>query len=64
VASDFSATRRKLARQCGSQVAIDPAHKPPNNNWQEFGFITRMNAGLKASYDAKESMEKLPVPWW
>lgn len=64
VASDFSAARRKLAQQCGAHVAIDPAHESPYSNWQELGFITRMDAGLTASFDAKESMEKLPVPWW
>lgn len=64
VASDFSAGRRALARQCGADVVIDPAETSPYSNWEEYGFIKDFPALLELALGTREKLGKLPLPWW
>jgi threonine dehydrogenase-like Zn-dependent dehydrogenase len=64
VASDFSAGRRELALACGADVTVNPAESSPYANWEEFGFINDFGAALNMGMDAREKLERLPIPWY
>lgn len=64
IASDFSAGRRKLARQCGAHVVVDPARSSPFADWKDYGFVGGLDQGLAMVLDAREKLGRLPVPWW
>lgn len=65
IASDYSAGRRSLARQCGADVVVDPAVESP---WEGAlsgrGFMATMPDEYNAGIDAIEGLTRLPVPWW
>lgn len=64
IASDFSAGRRKLAEQCGADVAVDPGRESPYAGWREFGFIDGLPGALELAVGTREKLGKLPLPWW
>ncbi len=64
VASDFSASRRELAEQCGADVIINPAERSPYIKWEQFGFVQGLEQAMNMGLDARTKMESLPVPWW
>ena len=64
VASDFSARRRELARQCGADLVIDPAETSPYANWEEFGFFMGVSGLLELGLGTREKLGRLPIPWW
>jgi threonine dehydrogenase-like Zn-dependent dehydrogenase len=64
VASDFSAGRRELAKECGADVVIDPAAQSPYASWKEYGFIGELTGALELALDTREKLGKLPLPWW
>lgn len=64
IASDFSPARRALASQCGADRVIDPATDSPFSHWQEYGHISGLDGLLELGVSTKESLSKLPVPWW
>jgi len=66
VASDFSAGRRELARQCGADVVVDPAVESP---WDRFTddkrYITDAPSFMELGMSTMEKLRRLPkVPWW
>lgn len=65
IASDYSAGRRALAKQCGADIVVDPAVESP---WGEasagHGFMTTIPDQSNIGIDAIEGMARLPVPWW
>jgi len=64
VASDFSAGRRALAKQCGADVVVNPAESSPYANWEEYGFISGLPGLLELGLGTREKLGKLPLPWW
>jgi len=64
VACDFSEARRKLALQCGADTIIDPSIESPYKNWESFKFINRLDSAFDLLLKAKETMDRLPLPWW
>ncbi|GGF21316.1 zinc-binding dehydrogenase [Subtercola lobariae] len=64
VASDYSPTRRALARRSGATEIVNPATE---SVWQRLGghgFNQTMPDEYNAGIDLIESSSKLPVPWW
>jgi threonine dehydrogenase-like Zn-dependent dehydrogenase len=64
IASDFSPGRRKLAKDCGADVVIDPAKDSPFADWKSFGFVGEIQGLFDLALDTREKLGKLPVPWW
>lgn len=64
VASDFSAGRRALAKNCGADLVIDPKDESPYANWQQYGHIASFGGLLELAVDTREKLGKLPLPWW
>lgn len=64
IASDFTESRRDLARRCGADLVVDPAVESP---WSVLGsgFVTSAPALYGAGLDALHDLRKVPgVPWW
>jgi threonine dehydrogenase-like Zn-dependent dehydrogenase len=64
VASDYSPARRALARACGADVVVDPAHGSPFTAAQGHGHLTDMPSALELAVGTREKLERLPVGWW
>jgi threonine dehydrogenase-like Zn-dependent dehydrogenase len=64
VASDYSSARRALARACGADVVVDPAHESPFTAVQGHGHLTDMPSALELAVGTREKLERLPVGWW
>jgi threonine dehydrogenase-like Zn-dependent dehydrogenase len=64
VASDYSPARRALARACGADVVIDPAHDSPYTAVEDSEHLTDLPAALELGVDTREKLERLPVGWW
>jgi threonine dehydrogenase-like Zn-dependent dehydrogenase len=64
VASDFSPARRALARACGADVVIDPAHESPLTAVEGRGHIKDIPAVLELAVGTTEKLERLPFGWW
>jgi threonine dehydrogenase-like Zn-dependent dehydrogenase len=64
VASDYSAGRRALARQCGADVVVDPASESPYTDFTDRGHIESAPDAFAKALDAMETLRKLPLPWW
>jgi threonine dehydrogenase-like Zn-dependent dehydrogenase len=64
VASDYSAGRRQLARACGADIVVDPAHGSPYEPAGAAGALTSMPAALELIMDTREKLQRLPVAWW
>jgi threonine dehydrogenase-like Zn-dependent dehydrogenase len=63
IASDFSAGRRALARACGADVVVDPAHESPHASAEKHGHLTAVPAALDLAVDGMGKMQRLPIPW-
>jgi threonine dehydrogenase-like Zn-dependent dehydrogenase len=63
IASDFSAGRRALARSCGADVVVDPAHESPHASAEEHGHLVTVPAALDTALGAMDKMQRAPVPW-
>jgi threonine dehydrogenase-like Zn-dependent dehydrogenase len=63
VASDFSAGRRALAKACGADVVVDPAHESPYEAAPDKGHLKTAPAALDLAVGTMERLRKLPVPW-
>lgn len=64
IASDFSPNRRKLAKQCGADVVIDPRQESPFANWKEFGLLGDASEALNFGLGLFEKVQSIPLPWW
>ena len=64
VASDYSAGRRALARSCGADVVIDPAHEAPYTAVERKGQIPDAPAALELAVGTREKLGRLPLKWW
>lgn len=64
IASDFSPTRRELAKSCGADIIIDPSQESPFNDWTQVGHIAGLNGLLELGISTREKLGKLPLPWW
>ncbi len=64
IASDLSPGRRALAQRCGADVVIDPAESSPYGVGEEHGFVRDLPALLGQALETRETLGKLPVPWW
>ena len=62
-ASDFSAGRRALAKQCGADVVIDPREGSPYAERPGEDFIRDFPALLELGVSTREKLDKLPLPW-
>ena len=63
IASDFSAGRRALAKACGADVVVDPAHESPYASAEEHGHFVAVPAALDRAVGAMDKLQRLPVPW-
>jgi threonine dehydrogenase-like Zn-dependent dehydrogenase len=63
VASDFSASRRDLARRCGADVVVDPAVESPYKDLDKRGYLTSVPATLELALGSMEKLRRLPLPW-
>jgi len=63
IASDFSAGRRALARSCGADVVVDPAHESPHASAEGYGHLVTVPAALDSALGAMDKMQRAPVPW-
>ncbi|ALG83788.1 zinc-binding dehydrogenase [Gordonia phthalatica] len=66
VASDLSALRRDLARECGADIVVDPAVDSP---WDvtpaQDKYFTRVGDLFSVAFDAMHALQFVPgVPWW
>ena len=64
VASDYSPSRRALARACGADVVLDPAHESPFTAEQRRGDVPDIPAALELSVGTREKLGRLPIGWW
>jgi threonine dehydrogenase-like Zn-dependent dehydrogenase len=64
LACDYSAGRRRLAKQCGATQVVNPAEHSPYADWKAFGFIGDLPGMLDLALDTREKLGKLPIPWW
>ncbi len=63
IASDFSAGRRALARSCGADVVVDPAHESPHASAERYGHLVTLPAALDTALGAMDKIQRAPVPW-
>jgi threonine dehydrogenase-like Zn-dependent dehydrogenase len=63
IASDFSEGRRALARACGADVVVDPAHESPHARAEQHGHLVTVPAALDTALDAMDKLQRAPVPW-
>jgi len=64
VASDYSSGRRELARRCGADVVVDPAHDSPYAATGDRGHLDTIPAALDLALETRERLGKLPIAWW
>src|SRR5205085_1346284 len=64
VASDYSSGRRELARRCGADVVVDPAHESPYAVTGDRGHLETIPAALDLALETREKLGKLPIAWW
>lgn len=62
VASDFSAARRQLARECGADIVVDPAQESPYAAGDR-GHLKTLPAAAELAMSTMEKLSRLPVPW-
>ncbi|MGA9875817.1 MAG: zinc-binding dehydrogenase [Solirubrobacteraceae bacterium] len=63
IASDFSPGRRALAKACGADIVVDPAHESPHATAEKHGHLVTVPAALNLAVDAIDKMQRTPVPW-
>ena len=64
VASDFSASRRKLAQACGADVIIDPKQGSPFDDWKAMGLLGNAADALNFGMSLFDKIQALRLPWW
>jgi threonine dehydrogenase-like Zn-dependent dehydrogenase len=64
VAGDFSPARRALARACGADIVVDPAHESPHTAVRRRGQLADTPAALELAVGTREKLERLPFGWW
>jgi threonine dehydrogenase-like Zn-dependent dehydrogenase len=64
VASDYSPARRALARACGADVVVDPAHESPYTAVRGRGHLTDIPSALELAVGTREKLGRLPFGWW
>jgi threonine dehydrogenase-like Zn-dependent dehydrogenase len=64
VASDYSPARRALARACGADIVVDPAHESPHTAVHRRGHLDDTPAALELAVGTREKLERLPIGWW
>ncbi len=63
IGSDFSAGRRALAKACGADIVVDPAHESPHASAEKHGHLVTVPAALDLAVGAMDKMQRVPVPW-
>ena len=63
VASDFSAGRRALAKQCGADVVVDPKAESPYLAAGADKHLNDIPQVLELAVSTVEKMQKLPIDW-
>ncbi len=63
VASDFSPTRRELARACGADIVVDPAADSPYTAAGDRGHVPSVPAAAELGVGTVEKLRRLPLPW-
>lgn len=65
IASDYSAARRELARQCGADLVVDPGVESPWSSFEESSrYFTSGPAVLDLAFEAMEKLRGVPfLPW-
>lgn len=63
VASDPNSERRRLARQCGADVVVDPEERSPYDAAPQKGYDTITRA-YNTAIDVVEKLSLLPIGWW
>ncbi|MFT4043568.1 MAG: zinc-binding dehydrogenase [Gordonia sp. (in: high G+C Gram-positive bacteria)] len=66
IASDLSAGRRELARQCGADIVVDPKVDSPFDLAAAKGkYLTRTGDLLGLAFTAMHQLQRIPrFPWW
>jgi threonine dehydrogenase-like Zn-dependent dehydrogenase len=63
IGSDFSSGRRALAKACGADHVVDPAHESPYASAEQHGHLVTVPAALDAAVGAMDKLQRAPVPW-
>jgi threonine dehydrogenase-like Zn-dependent dehydrogenase len=63
IGSDFSPGRRALAKACGANIVVDPAHESPHASAEKHGHLVTVPAALDLAVGAMDKMQRAPVPW-
>lgn len=64
VASDLSAARRALAKECGADVVVDPRETAPYTAHRQRGVVTSLPDYLGFGIDAMAGLRRVPfLPW-
>lgn len=63
IASDFSASRRALAAQCGADTVVDPNAESPYATSERRGHLMTVPAKVKLGLKTMDQLTRLPVPW-
>lgn len=59
IASDYSATRRRLAEKMGADIVVDPAETSPHESWDEFdvpGTLAKFSAARLSGRDMRSAL--------
>ena len=64
IASDYSASRRKLAERCGADIVINPANNSPFENWKELGLLGNAAEALNYGLGIFDKIQSTGIPWW
>ncbi len=63
VASDYSPTRRKLARAMGAHVVVDPSEGSPYEGLAKRGFVVNAPQLFDMALDGMSMLRLTPFPW-
>ncbi len=64
VASDYSASRRDLARRCGADVVVDPGAESPWTSFEDSRYYTSAPPLLDLAFGSVAQLRKVPLlPW-
>lgn len=63
VASDLAEQRRRLARECGADVVVDPRTDSPYEAAGDRGYLKTVPDAASLALGAIDKLARLPVPW-
>ena len=64
VASDYSASRRALAKRCGADVVVDPGAESPWSTFEDSRYYTTAPPLLEFALDTVTKLRQVPfLPW-